>query len=99
MMLQGIPLLKRTMILMGTALLLLSGCAAPEPVVEREPVPVEGPEPEEDRELTEGAIREGVDEIERVLIDSRSPRPDKHAPIAKEVTDALRKEASLTYAG
>src|SRR5690625_440752 len=99
MMLQGIPLLERTMNVMGTTLLLLSGCAAPEPVVEREPVPVERPEPEEDRELTEGSIREGLDEFERVLFDSRSSLSDQCSSITNDVPEAFRQDASLQHVG
>ena len=84
---------------MGTALLLLSGCAAPEPVVEREPVPVERPEPEEDRELTEGSIREGLDEFERVLFDSRSSLSDQFYSITNDVPEAFRQDASLQLVG
>src|SRR5690625_6016319 len=98
-MLQRVPLLNRAMVWMGTALLQLSGWAASEPVVEREPVPVERPEPEEDRELTEGSIREGLDEFERVLFDSRSSLSDQFSSITNDVPEAFRQDASLQLVG
>lgn len=98
-MLLGMPLLKRTLILMATALFILSGCATQEPITEREPVPVERPEPEEDRELTERSIREGLDDFGRVLFDSRSSLSDQFSSITNEVPEAFRQDASLQLVG
>lgn len=87
------------LILAATVLLIISGCSTPEPVVERDPQPVEQPDPEIDRELSEADIRDDLDGFERTLFDYRSSLSDQFATITNDVPEAFQQDASYLTLG
>lgn len=81
------------------ALMIIAGCSAPETVTERDVRPVERPEPDEEREISEESIRDDLDGFERTLFDYRSSLSDQFSSISNDVPEAFQQDASYQNPG
>lgn len=90
---------KNLLILFVAALMIIAGCSTPETVTERDIRPVEPPESGEEREISEGSIRDDLEGFERTLFDYRSSLSDQFSTISNDVPEAYQQDASYQSPG